>query len=120
MFGSFSAQNVVLDNTIEVGIKWDLCTEQHTYSLLYMHIVLFCINALKLIYTRQARSELRCHFPQKIVKRNQLHPCDFVIAEKLILTDNFSDFPNQSMGKTEIDGVDDKEEMELTDVIMNE
>ena len=31
---------------------------------------------------------------------------------------SFDEFPNQSMGKTEIDGVDDREEMEITDVIM--
>ena len=39
-------------------------------------------------------------------------------AEKLFLQKSFDEFPNQSMGKTEIDGVDDREEMEITDVIM--
>jgi hypothetical protein len=32
------------------------------------------------------------------------------------LQKSFDEFPNQSMGKTEIEGVDDKEEMEITDV----
>jgi len=32
------------------------------------------------------------------------------------LEKDFEDFPNQSMGKTEIEGVDDKEEITITDV----
>jgi hypothetical protein len=32
------------------------------------------------------------------------------------LQKSFEEFPNQSMGRTEIDGVDDNEEMEITDV----
>ena len=40
----------------------------------------------------------------------------FFFSEKLFLQKSFEEFPNQSMGKTEIDGVDDKEEMEITDV----
>ena len=32
------------------------------------------------------------------------------------MTNNWEDFPNQSMGVTEIDGMNEKDEMELTDV----
>ena len=43
---------------------------------------------------------------------------EIFFAERLFLQKSFDEFPNQSMGKTEIDGVDDREEMEITDVIM--
>ena len=38
------------------------------------------------------------------------------ISEELLLTDAWEDFPNQSMGLTEIEGVNEKEEMHITDV----
>ena len=34
----------------------------------------------------------------------------------MLLTDAWEDFPNQSMGVTEIDGVNENEEMHITDV----
>ena len=37
-------------------------------------------------------------------------------TDEIFLTDNWDDFPNQSMGVTEIDGVNEKEELEITDV----
>jgi hypothetical protein len=36
--------------------------------------------------------------------------------DQLYLTDNWEDYPNQSMGTTQIDGMNEKEEMEITDV----
>ena len=38
------------------------------------------------------------------------------LTDELRLTNNWDDFPNQSMGVTEIDGMNEKNEMELTDV----
>ena len=38
------------------------------------------------------------------------------ISEELLLTDAWEDFPNQSMGLTEIEGVNEKEELHITDV----
>ncbi len=38
------------------------------------------------------------------------------LSDELRLTNNWDDFPNQSMGLTEIDGMNEKDEMELTDV----
>ena len=37
--------------------------------------------------------------------------------EQLYLTDNWEDFPNQSMGVTDIEGVNERDELEITDVI---
>ena len=37
-------------------------------------------------------------------------------TDEIFLTDNWDDFPNQSMGVTEIEGVNEKEELEITDV----
>ena len=37
-------------------------------------------------------------------------------SDEIFLTDNWDDFPNQSMGVTEIEGVNEKEELEITDV----
>ena len=38
------------------------------------------------------------------------------ISEELLLTESWEDFPNQSMGLTEIEDVNEKEEMQITDV----
>ena len=37
-------------------------------------------------------------------------------TDEIFLTDNWDDFPNQSMGVTKIEGVNEKEELEITDV----
>ncbi len=41
---------------------------------------------------------------------------DHFLSGELFLTDNWADFPNQSMGVTDIEGVNEKDEMQLTDV----
>ena len=41
------------------------------------------------------------------------------LTDELKLTNNWDDFPNQSMGLTEIDGMNEKDEMELTDNCMD-
>ena len=38
------------------------------------------------------------------------------ISDELLLTECWEDFPNQSMGLTEIESVNEKEEMQITDV----
>ena len=38
------------------------------------------------------------------------------LKQELLLGDSWEDFPNQSMGLTEIEGVNEKEEMLITDV----
>ena len=41
----------------------------------------------------------------------------YLYLDQLCLTDNWDDFPNQSMGVTEIEGVNERDELEITDVI---
>ena len=41
------------------------------------------------------------------------------LTDELKLSNNWDDFPNQSMGVTEIDGMNEKDEMELTDNCMD-
>ena len=41
------------------------------------------------------------------------------LTDELRLSNHWDDFPNQSMGVTEIDGMNEKDEMELTDNCMD-
>ena len=64
----------------------------------------------------------RQKFSQTFVNQKCLSFWNFVkvlvllFSEDLLLTDNWGDFPNQSMGLTEIEGVNEKEEMDITNV----
>ena len=49
----------------------------------------------------------------------QLYVFLVYLTDELKLTNNWDDFPNQSMGLTEIDGMNEKDEMELTDNCMD-
>ena len=123
----WNAENVREDDTwLDSNSKF--CSSLHLYffkwAILGLFFLIF-VSSIQLTVNVQYKYLLMTGFEPQTSGIGSNHYTNwattylyffFFFSEKLFLQKSFEEFPNQSMGKTEIDGVDDKEEMEITDV----